>query len=53
LKQNLVKRQSRLKVFNILAIPSPSYGCEMWTLHKMYMRSLKTVEIKFMRLTAR
>jgi len=32
LKLNLVQKQSRLKVYNILPIPSFLYGCEIWTL---------------------
>jgi len=32
LKPYLVQRQSRLKVFNILAITSLLYGCKIWTL---------------------
>jgi len=32
LKLNSVHRQFRLKVYNMLAIPSLLYGCEIWTL---------------------
>jgi hypothetical protein len=31
----------------ILAIPSPSYDCEVWTLKQMDLRELKTAEMKF------
>jgi hypothetical protein len=44
-KPNLVQRQSQLKAYNILAIPSLLYGCEIRTLERM----TKTAEWKFMR----
>lgn len=32
LKNNLVQRETRLKVYNILAVPMLTYGCEIWAL---------------------
>jgi hypothetical protein len=32
LKPNLFKRSTRLKLYRTLALPSLSYGCEIWTL---------------------
>jgi len=52
LKENLVRKQSRFKVYNIVAIPWLLYGCEIWTLKQRDIRRLKTAEKKFMRRTA-
>lgn len=42
LKQSLVQRHSRSKVYKILAIPSLLYGREIWTLKQRHTRKLKT-----------
>jgi len=47
LKPNLVQKQSRLKLHNILAIPLLLYGCEIWTLKQSDVRRLKTAEMKW------
>jgi len=49
---NLVQRPSILKMYNILAIPSPLHRCEMWILKVRDTKSLKTTEMEFMRRTA-
>jgi hypothetical protein len=41
-----------LKVWDIFAILSPLYGCEIWLLPQRVIRSPKTAEMKFMRRTA-
>jgi hypothetical protein len=38
--------------YNILAIPSLLYGCEIWKLNQRDINRLKTVEMVFMRCTA-
>jgi hypothetical protein len=48
LKPNLVQKQSLLRIYNILAIPSVLCGCEIWTLKQWVIRRLKTAEMKFM-----
>jgi hypothetical protein len=40
-----------LKVYNILAIPSILYGCEIRTLKQRDITRLKRAEMKFMRYT--
>jgi hypothetical protein len=40
------------QIYNILAIPTLSYGSEIWTLKQRGIRRLKTAEIKFMRCIA-
>jgi len=45
LKPNSVQRQSRLKVDNILSIPSILHGCEIWTLKQRGVRRLKAAEM--------
>jgi hypothetical protein len=52
LKRSLIQGQSELKVYNVLAVPSLLYGCNMWTLKQRDMRILNTAEMKFMTLTA-
>jgi hypothetical protein len=46
-KPNLVQRQSQLKAYNILAVPSLLYGCEVWALKQRDIKRLKTTEKKF------
>jgi len=50
-KPNLVQRQSLFKLCNILANPSASYGCEIWTLKQSDIRRQQTAEMEFMRHT--
>jgi hypothetical protein len=52
LKPNLLQKQSRLKVYNILPISSLLYGCEIWILKQRDMRRLKKAEMKCMKPTA-
>jgi hypothetical protein len=33
-KPNLVKKVSKIKIYNALALPILSYGSEIWTLRK-------------------
>jgi hypothetical protein len=48
LKQNLVKRQPQVNVYNILATALLLYGCEVGALKQRDIRKLKTAETKFM-----
>jgi len=41
-------KKLRLKVYNILAVPSILYGCEIWTLKQSDVTRLKAAEVKFM-----
>jgi hypothetical protein len=45
--------QAQLKLYNILAIPSLSYGCEIRTLKQRDIRRLKEAKMKFIRCKAR
>jgi len=49
LKPNLVQRESRLKVYNILAIISLLYFYKIWKLKQRNVRRLKAAEMKFTR----
>jgi hypothetical protein len=53
MKPDLVQRQSRLKLYNILAILAVLYDCEIWSLKQRDIRRMKAAETKFMRRTAR
>jgi hypothetical protein len=48
MKTNSAPIKSRLIVHNSLAIPSLGHGCEMWTLKQIYIKRVKTAEMKFM-----
>lgn len=52
LKPKLVQKQSWLKVFNILAIPSLLCDFEIWTLKQRDIRRLKAADMKFIKWTA-
>jgi hypothetical protein len=47
----LTKIYSRDNIHDILAIPPPLYGCEIWTLKQRVTRKLQTAEMKFMKRT--
>ena len=48
-----MQKEIRLKVYNMLAVPMITYGCETWTLKKSDEKRIAVAEIKFMRRTAR
>ncbi|HYS62000.1 MAG TPA: reverse transcriptase family protein [Gemmatimonadales bacterium] len=52
LRNNKVQKETRLKVYNTLAVPMITYGCEVWALKKTDKRRITAAEMKFMRRTA-
>lgn len=52
LKLNHVRKTTKLKVWNTLAVPTLIYGSEIWTLRKEDVTKLTTSEMKFLRKTA-
>src|SRR6266550_2781532 len=47
-----VQKETRMKVYNTLAVPMITYGCEVWALKKTDKRRITAAEMKFMRRTA-
>lgn len=52
LKPSQVQKQTRLKIYNTLAIPTLLYGCETWAIKKKDESRITAAEMKFMRRTA-
>ena len=52
LRSSKVRKETRLKVYNTLAIPMMTYGSEVWALKKSDKRRITAAEMKFMRRTA-
>lgn len=52
LRANKTRRETRIKVYNTLAIPMLTYGSEVWALRKTDKRRLEAAEMRFMRQTA-
>jgi hypothetical protein len=53
LKRSKVQKQTRLKIYNTLALPTLLYGGETWTLREQDKSRTTAVEMKFMRKTAK
>jgi hypothetical protein len=49
LKPNLVQRSTRLKLYKTLALPTPLYGREIWTIKQCDKNRLRTAEMKYLR----
>jgi hypothetical protein len=49
----VVQEFSRIKLYNVLAVPILSYGSKMQTLRKNYKTLLTSIVMKFFRKTAR
>ena len=52
LRANKVSREARLKVYNTLAIPVLTFGCEVWSLRKTDKQRITAAEMRFLRRTA-
>lgn len=52
LPANCIRRETRLKVYNTLAIPMLTYGSEAWVLRKKDKQRISAAEMKFLRKTA-
>jgi hypothetical protein len=53
LKPSKVQKQTSLKIYNTLALPTLLYGSETWTLREQDKSRITAAEIKFMRKTAK
>jgi hypothetical protein len=53
LKLSKVQRQTRLRIYNTVAIPILLYGCEAWALKEQDKPRITAAEMKFMRKTAK
>jgi hypothetical protein len=53
LKPYKVQKQTRLNIYNTLAVPTLLYGSETWTLREQDKSRITAAEIKFMRKTAK
>jgi hypothetical protein len=53
LKPCEVQKQTRLKIYNTLALPTLLYGSETWTLREQDKSRITAAEMKFMRKTAK
>lgn len=49
---NKVRKETRVKVYNTLAVPTLTYGCENWAMKKSDKRRITSAEMRFMRRTA-
>jgi hypothetical protein len=49
---NLVQRSTRLKLYKTLALPTPLYGSEIWTIKECDKNRFRTAEMKYLRRTA-
>lgn len=52
LNANKTRRETRLKVYNTLAVPMLTYGSETWALKKSEKKRIEAAEMRFMRRTA-
>jgi hypothetical protein len=53
LPANKVRKETRTRVYNTLAVPTLIYGCEVWALKKTDKRRITAAEMRFMRKTAK
>lgn len=49
---NNIRQETRLKVYNALAIPVLTYGSEMWALRKKDKQRISAAKMSFLRETA-
>jgi hypothetical protein len=49
LKPHLVQRSARLKLYKTLALPTLSYGSEIWTIKQCDKNRLRIAEMKYLR----
>ena len=49
LKSRIIKRKTKLRVYNIIIRPTVLYGCETWTLTKERKRKLEVFENSILR----
>ena len=52
LRRNLVKKETRLRIYNTMAIPQLAYGCEIWSPNQRDLRRVEAAEMRFLRSTA-
>jgi len=53
LKTSQVQKHTRLKMYNILGLPASLYGYRTWAIREQYKSSVTSVQIQFMRRTAK
>ena len=52
LPANKVRKETLIRVYNTLAVPTLTYGCENWALKKSDKSRITAAEMRFMRRTA-